>query len=71
MTTKTTLHIDGMSCGHCLNAVNKALAALPGVAIERVQIGRADVTHDPTATDAAALVRAVEDAGYRATAAAG
>ena len=38
-----TLHIDGMSCGHCLNAVNRALAGLPGVEIESVRIGRADL----------------------------
>ena len=31
-----TLHIEGMSCGHCLNAVNRALAGLPGVEIESV-----------------------------------
>ena len=35
-----TLHITGMSCGHCLNAVNQALAALPGLAVESVRILR-------------------------------
>ena len=25
------LHITGMSCGHCLNAVSSALGQLPGV----------------------------------------
>lgn len=68
METSTVLHIEGMSCGHCLNAVNRALSVLPGVALEQVQIGRAAVRHDPAITDAAALVRAVEDAGFRATA---
>jgi len=29
--TNLTLRIDGMSCGHCMNAVNRALAGLPGV----------------------------------------
>ena len=32
---RATLHIEGMSCGHCLNAVNRALSAVPGVRIER------------------------------------
>jgi len=29
-----TLHIEGMSCGQCLNAVNRALAALEGAVAE-------------------------------------
>lgn len=66
MTSATVLHIEGMSCGHCLNAVNRALSALPGVTLEQVQIGRAAVRHDPAVTDAAALVRAVEEAGFKA-----
>lgn len=61
-----TLHIEGMSCGHCLNAVNQALARLPGVELESVQIGRAQVQYDPALTDPARLVAAVEVAGYRA-----
>jgi copper chaperone CopZ len=65
---QVTLHIEGMSCGHCLNAVNRALNALPGVRIDAVRIGRADVSYDETTTDPAQLVAAVGDAGYRATA---
>ena len=34
-----SLAIEGMSCHHCLNAVNKALTALPGVTIASVRIG--------------------------------
>lgn len=64
---RTTLHIEGMSCGHCLNAVNRALAAVPGVEIESVQIGRAEVRYDERATTPRALEAAVTDAGYRAT----
>lgn len=63
---QTTLDIEGMSCGHCLNAVNRALAALPGVEIESVRIGRADVRFDETVTDTARIEAAVADAGYRA-----
>jgi Cu+-exporting ATPase len=60
-----TLHIEGMSCGHCLNAVRRALAEVEGTTIRTVQIGRAEVDSEaPVDT----LVAAVEDAGYRATA---
>lgn len=60
-----TLHIEGMSCGHCLNAVRRALAEVEGTTIRTVQIGRAEVDSDAP-TDV--LVAAIEDAGYRATA---
>ena len=67
---RLTLHIDGMSCGHCLNAVNRALAGLPGVEIESVQIGRAELRYDEQAVDPSQIEAVVADAGYRATAAA-
>ena len=65
-----TLHIEGMSCGHCLNAVKRALAELPGVEIESVRIGRADLRYDETTLEPARIEAAVADAGYRATVAA-
>lgn len=64
-----TLHIEGMSCAHCLNAVNRALAELPGVEIEAVRIGQADVRFDEHALEPGRIEAAVSDAGYPATAA--
>jgi copper chaperone CopZ len=64
---QATLHIEGMSCGHCLNAVNQALRAVPGVTIDAVRIGRADVSYDENTTRPSDLESAVADAGYRAT----
>ena len=61
------LHIEGMSCGHCLNAVSQALNSVPGVAVKSVQIGRAEVAAESAAA-ADAAVAAVSNAGYRATA---
>jgi copper chaperone CopZ len=61
------LHIEGMSCGHCLNAVNQALAALKGVEVDSVKIGRAELRFDPAQVDAATIAAAVSDEGYRAT----
>ena len=62
-----TLHIEGMSCGHCLNAVNKALAKLPGVETTSVRIGQADLRYDESQSDPARIAQAVSAAGYRAT----
>jgi copper chaperone len=56
--------IRGMSCGHCLNAVSKALASAPGVSVESVQIGRASIRYDENLTDLARVTAAVEQAGY-------
>ena len=62
-----TLHIENMSCGHCLNAVNRALAAVPGVEIGSVRIGRAELCYDEGAVDPGRIAAAVTNAGYRAT----
>ncbi len=59
-----TLHIEGMSCGHCLNAVSRALSLLPGVQINAIRIGRADVTYDETTTSPSQLEAAVLEAGF-------
>lgn len=62
-----TLHITGMSCGHCLNAVSQALNSMPGVQVESVQMGRAVLSYDESAVRPDAIERAISDAGYTAT----
>lgn len=64
---RAVLHIEGMSCGHCLNAVNRALGSLPGVEIQNLRIGRAEVQYNEGVTTPAQLAAAVTGAGYRAT----
>ncbi|MCU0620555.1 MAG: heavy-metal-associated domain-containing protein [Gemmatimonadales bacterium] len=61
-----TLAISGMSCGHCLNAVRNALASAAGVALESVQMGRAELRYDPALTSPAQIQAVVADAGYDA-----
>ena len=61
-----TLTIEGMSCGHCLNAVRSALGREPGVQVESVQMGRATVAFDPAVSSAAKIAAAVKNVGYRA-----
>ena len=61
---RTTMRIDGMSCSHCVKAVHEALAELPGVDVEQVEIGSARVAYDPARTDRRTLADAVRDAGY-------
>lgn len=61
----TTITVEGMSCGHCEQTVEEALAGVPGVTgvtVDREE-NRASVEGD---VNTAALVGAVEDAGYSA-----
>jgi copper chaperone len=63
------LYIEGMSCGHCLNAVRQALGEAFGVKVLSVQMGRARVSYDEGLTEPSRIEAAVRDAGYSATAA--
>jgi copper chaperone len=63
-----TLHITGMSCGHCLHAVNQALVEKPGLRLESLRMGRAVVSYDERQTDPAAIEALIADAGYTAVA---
>lgn len=62
---QTVLKIDGMSCGHCISRVQKALACVEGVHVDQVEIGSARVTWDPDNVALPRLREAVEGAGYQ------
>ncbi|GFE66766.1 heavy metal translocating P-type ATPase [Litoreibacter roseus] len=72
MTTKhqtaksVTFPIEGMTCASCVGRVERALKAVPGVVGSNVNLAtaRADV-HLDKPVDQAALIRVVEDLGYR------
>ncbi len=64
---KVTLKVDGMTCGHCVRSVEKALRSVEGVQLEQLAIGSATVSFDPTRTTVGALIDAVSDAGYEAS----
>ena len=61
----TELKVTGMSCGHCVKAVEKALKAVPGV--ENVQVtlepGKAVVEGNASQQD---MIAAVVEEGYQA-----
>jgi P-type Cu+ transporter len=67
--SRIAIDVRGMTCAACAGRVEKALRRLPGVSAADVNLAleRAEVTLQPASvTDAAALVEAVEDAGYGA-----
>jgi copper chaperone len=61
-----SLQVNGMSCGHCLKAVNGALSTLPGLELGSVRIGGAELRYDPAAVTPEQVVAAVREAGYEA-----
>ena len=68
MATETLrLRIEGMGCDGCVAAVDEALRALPGVSRVRIDLaaGTAEVEVERP-IDRAALVAAVDGAGYDA-----
>ncbi len=68
--TSLNLTIDGMSCGHCVMSVQKALRALDGVEVSQVQIGSAALQYDPAKRTVEEILEAVRDQGYTPRAAA-
>ena len=61
---RVVITIDGMSCGHCLSAVQRALSSLSGVDLESVRMGRAELQYDPVLTDLIRISAVVQSAGY-------
>ncbi|TQN33286.1 copper ion binding protein [Haloactinospora alba] len=64
-TTSAVYEVEGMSCGHCVNAVREEVGALAGVTDVQVDLdtGRVTVASEGGVSDE--LVRgAVREAGY-------
>lgn len=61
---KYELSISGMSCGHCVRAVEEALADVNSVTVESVEIGRAVVDAPDDADVSARLKSAVHEEGF-------
>ena len=61
---RMTMKIDGMTCGHCVSQVTKALKGLDGVKLEQVSVGSATVSFDSAVASEDRIAKAVEDQGY-------
>ncbi len=64
---KTTLAVEGMTCNHCKNAVEKAVRALPGVMAAEVDLPAKTlkVDFDAAKSNLADIKKAVGEAGYK------
>ncbi|MFE8703092.1 copper chaperone CopZ [Cytobacillus sp. FJAT-54145] len=63
---KVTLNVGGMSCGHCVNAVEGSVGKLNGVSSVKVNLaeGTVDVEFDSATTSLEAIKETIDDQGY-------
>ena len=64
---QATIKVGGMMCATCVETIEAALRALPGVAAATVNLGteKAYVTYNESITALADMKKAIEDAGYQ------
>jgi Cu+-exporting ATPase len=67
MNTTQTFTITGMTCASCVRHVEKALASVPGVDQASVNLATETAEVQGGTLNPAALIRAVEEAGYGAS----
>jgi copper chaperone len=63
-TERVSLTIEGMSCGHCVRGVDQALRSLPGVEVEKVDVGSAVIAYDPALVQPQQIEQAIAEEGY-------
>lgn len=66
--TTTRLKVSGMTCGHCVQSVEKALRNQSGVrsATVHLESGTAEVEYEESQVVPEQLIAAVEEEGYNA-----
>ena len=60
---KQNFKIKGMSCQHCVKAVEKELSKL-NINSHDVEIGFAEIEYEETIVEESEIIRAIEEAGY-------
>lgn len=63
---KVTLHVSGMSCGHCVKAIEGSVGNLQGVDKVTVDLtnGKVDVEYNSSDLSLEAIKETIEDQGY-------
>lgn len=68
MAKKITMNVEGMTCGHCVMNVTKALESAEGVKKAKVNLKKASATVSvEDGVDASKLLDLVKNAGYEAS----
>ncbi len=63
---KVTLNVEGMSCGHCVKAVESSVGGLNGVASVKVDLEnkKVDVEFNQEEVTLDAIKETIDDQGY-------
>lgn len=61
-----TLKVEGMSCAHCVNAVESSVGELQGVSSVKVDLasGQVEVNYDNSKTSLNQIQETIEEQGY-------
>jgi copper chaperone len=59
------LTIQGMNCGHCVKAVQSAIASVAGATATEVKVGSAKVDLDESIAGFEQIAKAVEEEGFK------
>jgi len=60
------LTIEGMTCEHCVRAVDGRLRRTPGIEVSAVTIGSADLRYDSARMNVGQIADVIADEGYTA-----
>ncbi len=63
---KTTLKVQGMSCGSCVNSIERSVGNLNGINSVKVHLNNdtVDVEYDPSTVSLEEIKNKIEDQGY-------
>lgn len=63
---KVTLHVEGMSCGHCVKAVEGSVGKLNGVSSVKVDLENksVDVEYNADVVTLDSIKETIDDQGY-------
>ncbi|MGX8232100.1 copper chaperone CopZ [Bacillus subtilis] len=63
---KITLNVKGMSCGHCVNSIERSVGELQGIKSVKVHLeaGIVDVEFNPSEVSLSEIKETIDDQGY-------
>lgn len=66
MMEQVTLKVNGMSCGHCVNAVEGSVGKLPGISKVKVELseGKVNIEFNPNEVSLAQIKEEIDEQGY-------
>jgi copper chaperone len=58
------LNIEGMTCEHCVRAIDGRLRKTPGVEVQKVVVGAVDLRYEPSRISLDEISELISDEGY-------